>query len=75
MPEVSEIKKQVEEDAKDIAKRFEASVQYLLRSGAIDMESDRIPLNTIYAVALKNVASGYLRGRKDTREYRALIRV
>lgn len=57
--------------AGDIKKKFLDEIERLLNSGALDEFYSR---GLLFGVAIENVADGWLRGDRKTREYRNLKR-
>ena len=56
----------------DIGVKFREEVKHLLKSGAVDPASHS--RDRLFGVALENVADGWLRGERDSKEYKNLKR-
>jgi hypothetical protein len=59
-----------EERSKEIAEKFIEEVNHLLNSGAVDSESHNRGL--LFGVAVENIAEGFLRGERKSKEYKNL---
>lgn len=59
--------------ALDITKAFLVEVERIVRSGGVDPEDHNRAM--VFGVALENIADAYLRGDRNTPEYRNMKRV
>lgn len=62
--------KLAEKRGQEIAQQFIKEVKHLLNSGAVDSEYHNRGL--LFGVALENIADGFLRGERKTKEYKNL---
>ena len=56
--------------AQEIAQKFTTEVNHLLKSGAVDSANHNRGL--LFGVALENIADGFLRGERKSKEYKNL---
>jgi hypothetical protein len=60
----------IEERKNYIAEKFKTECIRLLKSGAVDKENHSRGL--LFGVAIENIADGYLRGERKTKNYKNL---